>query len=315
MPLMAAHVFAQANLGLNDQVDLSGDTRRSLVNAMVSGKTATAASIAIALNAAGGRSSVVRTLPNNHRFADCRVSALTGTICMQLTTRSEHQMITTRKRLWAVALSGWMAVALVFPSISFAQSVGGRRNTTLGLLGGTVYHAVKGHKGEAVVFGLGTAYAWTRYEKARKAEKQRKAAGAIHSYSATRSGSGGRSSGAPAGAGGNGGYAGAGGSGHSNSVNGRLARLEEQSAIRQQSMQQNLDELSVQAKDLDKRNAELGAQLKKSRVEAANNQRGKSWNLDWALIATALALALGGGLLYTMLKQRERFAPRRAAAI
>ena len=174
------------------------------------------------------------------------------------------------------------------PLLTFAQSTGGRRNTAFGLGAATIYHAVKGHTGEAVVFGLGTAYAWQRYEKARKQERARqRAANTVHGTSAARSGSSGtaRSSGS------SGRYAGSNGASSSASMHTQLAQLKERSEIREAAMQQNLNELAAKTQNLEKKNGELTSQVAGAKRSTAQAQRQSLLYLAWALIASVVGLS------------------------
>lgn len=66
---------------------------------------------------------------------------------------------------------------LIVPGMATAGSKG-RRNTTIGLGAATIHQAVKGKKTNALILGAGTAYAYTRYNASRKAEKRRQRAAA-----------------------------------------------------------------------------------------------------------------------------------------
>jgi len=64
---------------------------------------------------------------------------------------------------------------LITPGMAMAGSKG-RLNTTIGLGAATIHQALKGKKTNALILGAGTAYAYSRYNKARKDEKRRQRA-------------------------------------------------------------------------------------------------------------------------------------------
>lgn len=74
---------------------------------------------------------------------------------------------------------------LITPGLAMAGSKG-RLNTTIGLGAATIHQALKGKKTNALVLGAGTAYAYTRYNKARKDEKRRQRAEAYRRTRYTR---------------------------------------------------------------------------------------------------------------------------------
>jgi hypothetical protein len=74
--------------------------------------------------------------------------------------------------LFALMLST-LGTAFVTPA---EASTKGRRNTTIALGALTAYGLVKKKKTLAIAGGLGTAYAYTRYRKSKKADKRRAAA-------------------------------------------------------------------------------------------------------------------------------------------
>jgi len=73
--------------------------------------------------------------------------------------------------LAALMLSA-LGAAFVTPA---EASTKGRRNTTIGLGAITAYGLLKKKKTVAIAGGLGTAYAYTRYRKSKKADKRREA--------------------------------------------------------------------------------------------------------------------------------------------
>jgi hypothetical protein len=81
----------------------------------------------------------------------------------------------TKQRSIALATLGVMtASTLGTVGVANAGSTG-RRNTTIGLGAVTAYGLLKKNKTVAIAGGLGTAYAYTKYRKARKVEKNREA--------------------------------------------------------------------------------------------------------------------------------------------
>ena len=77
------------------------------------------------------------------------------------------KILTQRKT--AVALLGVMAASTLGAGVVHAGSKG-RRNTTIGLGAVTAYGLLKKNKTVAIAGGLGTAYAYSKYRKAKKAE-------------------------------------------------------------------------------------------------------------------------------------------------
>lgn len=211
-------------------------------------------------------------------------------------------MLCTHRKLMVVM--GMLVICS--PMLTSAQSTSGRRNTAFGLGAATIYHAAKGHTGEAVAFGLGTAYAWQRYEKARKQERARSRASTVDTYSAERSA--GESSSTHAADWSNRHHASASGASSAGSLRTQLAALKEQTEIRQAAMQQNLNELAAKTESLEKRNKDLTSQLTGANRSTSQAQRQSLWYLGWALLASVISLAISGGLAYYFLHQRGRLA-------
>jgi hypothetical protein len=79
--------------------------------------------------------------------------------------------ITSQKFVALATLSIMGAGTLGTAGVALAGSKG-RRNTTIGLGAITAYGILKKKKGVAIAGGLGTAYAYTRYRKAKKTERR-----------------------------------------------------------------------------------------------------------------------------------------------
>jgi hypothetical protein len=62
---------------------------------------------------------------------------------------------------------------LVITAPGVNASSKGRRNTTIGLGAATAYSLLRGKTTQGLILGAGTAYAYSRYRKSRKAEKRR----------------------------------------------------------------------------------------------------------------------------------------------
>ncbi len=93
-----------------------------------------------------------------------------------------------RKTSLALALSFVLSSVGVFGigSPSFAGSKG-RKNTTIALGAVTLWQALEGKTTNAVIAGVGTAVAYSRYRSARKKEKERAARLARARYLRSRS--------------------------------------------------------------------------------------------------------------------------------
>lgn len=168
-----------------------------------------------------------------------------------------------------------LCAVIVSPRLLWAGSVSGRRNTAVGLSGATLYHAVKGHPGEAIAFGLGSAFAWQRYEKARRSERSRqRGTTAIHTSSHTRSAGAPRASSA--------------------SLRAQLAALQEQMTVRQEAMQQNLNELAARTGKLEQTNRAL-------RADRDRTARRANWLLAWSVLATMFLIGVLGWSLHRAL--------------
>ena len=81
-------------------------------------------------------------------------------------------MKTTSQRRIAVATLGVMAASTLGATTAAHAGSKGRLNTTLGAGAITAYGLLKGNKTVAIAGALGTAYAYTKYNSAKKAEKR-----------------------------------------------------------------------------------------------------------------------------------------------
>ena len=81
---------------------------------------------------------------------------------------------TTQSKVALGTLGVMLASTMGGMSVAHAGSKG-RLNTTIGLGAVTAYGLLKKKKTVAIVGGLGTAYAYTKYRKAKKVENNREA--------------------------------------------------------------------------------------------------------------------------------------------
>jgi hypothetical protein len=80
----------------------------------------------------------------------------------------------TKMRFRALPYIAALSVLLpVFGAGTAHASANGRKNTTIALGALTVHQALQGKTTNALVLGAGTAYAYKRYNDARKSEKRR----------------------------------------------------------------------------------------------------------------------------------------------
>jgi hypothetical protein len=80
------------------------------------------------------------------------------------------------KRSWG-ALPAMLAVAgLAIPAPFASASTAGRKNTTIGLGAAAVHQLLKGKTTNALLLGGGAAYAYKRYQDARKDERRERSA-------------------------------------------------------------------------------------------------------------------------------------------
>ncbi len=81
-------------------------------------------------------------------------------------------MKTTTQSKIAIATLGIMATSTIGSVTAAHASSKGRLNTTLGLGAITAYGLLKGNKTVAIAGAVGTAYAYSKYNSAKKEEKQ-----------------------------------------------------------------------------------------------------------------------------------------------
>ena len=89
---------------------------------------------------------------------------------MKNTTAKTNTLIST-PRVIALATISAMSVSTLGLVGTANASVKGRRNTTLAAGAVTAYGLLKGKKKVAIAGAVGTAYAYSRYSKAKKSDK------------------------------------------------------------------------------------------------------------------------------------------------
>lgn len=72
-----------------------------------------------------------------------------------------------RSRIALLVLALALTMGLLLPVIPAQASRKGRKTTALALTGAAVYHLVKGHGPETLLFGAGAIYAWDRAKKSK----------------------------------------------------------------------------------------------------------------------------------------------------
>ncbi len=97
-----------------------------------------------------------------------------------MTTRFNH----IGRKATTLGLTAVLASAALSPVHAGAK---GRRDTAAVLSGATLYELGRGNNKTALALGLGSAYAWKRYEDARKAEKRQTSAVAARTTTTTAS--------------------------------------------------------------------------------------------------------------------------------
>jgi hypothetical protein len=81
-------------------------------------------------------------------------------------------MIRKKSYLAGILTSAMLISALALPGVASA-SAKGRKNTTLALGAITAYELLKGKTTNALIAGAATAYAYKKYDDARKDEKRK----------------------------------------------------------------------------------------------------------------------------------------------
>ena len=78
----------------------------------------------------------------------------------------------TRIRPWTAVPALFATVGLMIPAPFAGASTAGRKNTTIGLGAAAVHQLLKGKTRNALLLGGGAAYAYKRYQDARKDEER-----------------------------------------------------------------------------------------------------------------------------------------------
>jgi hypothetical protein len=86
-------------------------------------------------------------------------------------------------RITVLAVSASL-LTITVPGVNASSK--GRMNTTIGLGAASAYSLLRGKTTQGLILGAGTAYAYSRYHKSRKAEKRRRAQLARNSRYRTR---------------------------------------------------------------------------------------------------------------------------------